>query len=313
MSTLTPPGWEAPLLALAAQAHRPSACPIDLAPSQGPLRAGYTQCEIITAAHSRSFSFATALLPAAKRRAVRALYAICRISDDLADSGNVSAAEAALDAWRRRVLSHRPPDCPVLAAFTEVRRRYALPQRYLEQLFDAVAQDLRRPALVTFDDLAAYAYGVASTVGLMSLYIIGCAGREAMPYAIKLGVALQLTNILRDVGEDARAGRVYLPAADLAGFGLTAADLTNGRVDERWRALMRFEIHRARRLYAEARPGIGLLHPDGRLAVAAAAEVYRAILADIEAHDYDVFSRRAHVSRAGMLALLPAIGWRSRG
>ena len=115
----------------------------------------------------------------------------------------------------------------------------------------------------TFGELTTYAYGVASTVGLMSMHIIGFAGEQAIPYAIKLGVALQLTNILRDIGEDWRAGRLYLPMDEMAAFGLSEADLDRGRVDDRWRALMRFQIERNRRLYAEANPGIALLNREG--------------------------------------------------
>jgi phytoene synthase len=175
-----------------------------------------------------------------------------------------------------------------------------------------VARDLRQKRYQTFEELTAYAYGVASTVGLMSMHIIGYSGAEALPYAIKLGVALQITNILRDVGEDWRAGRIYLPLEELAAFGLTDADVAAGRVDERWRSLMRFQIARNRRLYAEAMPGIKMLNSDGRFAVAAAGELYRAILGEIEAHDYDVFDRRAHVGAWGKLRRLPGIWWRSR-
>jgi phytoene synthase len=146
----------------------------------------------------------------------------------------------------------------------------------------------------------------------MSMHISGYASDDAIPYAIKLGVALQLTNILRDVGEDWRAGRVYLPQQDLALFGLSEDDLARGRVDDRWRAFMRYEIAWNRDLYAEAMPGIRLLNPDGRLAVQAAAEFYRAILDDIEAHDYDVFGRRARVSKWAKLRRLPGLWWRTR-
>jgi phytoene synthase len=127
-----------------------------------------------------------------------------------------------------------------------------------------------------------------------------------------LGVALQLTNILRDVGEDWRVGRLYLPTDELAAFGLAEADLESGRVDERWRAFARFQIERNRRLYAEAWPGIAMLSKGGRFAAAAAGELYRAILDDIEAHDYDVFNRRAHVGTASKLGRLPGIWWRNR-
>jgi len=159
----------------------------------------------------------------------------------------------------------------------------------------------------TFDDLWRYCYRVASVVGLISMQIIGY--REgAGQYAIKLGVALQLTNILRDVGEDARRGRVYLPREDLERFGLCADDLLNGRCDEPFRALMRFEIERAHSLYEAAWPGIVLLSQDGRLAVAAAAEIYRGILGKIQQNDYNIYRRRAWVPLAHKLLLL----WRAR-
>ena len=161
----------------------------------------------------------------------------------------------------------------------------------------------------TFDALAHYCYGVASTVGLMAMHIIGFESTEAIPYAVRLGVALQLTNILRDIDEDWRAGRVYLPQDELAAFGLTEGDIAAGRVDDRWRAFMRFQIQRTRSLYDEAMPGIALLDKDGRFAITAAAELYRGILDDIELNDYNVFGRRAHMTTWAKLSRLPAI-WR---
>ena len=170
---------------------------------------------------------------------------------------------------------------------------------------------MRQDRYETFEDLATYSYGVASTVGLMSMHIIGFSGADALPFAIKLGLALQMTNILRDVGEDWRRGRLYLPLEELAHFGLTEADIAAGVVDDRWRAFMRFQLDRTRQLYEEAWPGIGKLHKDGRFAIAAAAGLYRAILPKIEANDYDVFNNRAFVSTWGKLRLLPGLWWRS--
>jgi phytoene synthase len=182
----------------------------------------------------------------------------------------------------------------------------------MEQLIEGVRRDLNQKRYATFEELTAYAYGVASTVGLMSMHIIGFSSPAAIPYAIKLGVALQITNILRDVSEDWRMGRLYLPLQELAAYGLSEADVARGQVDRRWRAFMRFQIARVRRLYEEAWPGIALLNKDGRFAIAAAGELYRAILDDIEAHDYDVFSRRAHLSAWRKLGRLPGIWWRNR-
>jgi phytoene synthase len=145
----------------------------------------------------------------------------------------------------------------------------------------------------------------------MSMHIVGYHGEEAIPYAVKLGVALQLTNILRDVAEDWQNGRLYLPLDELAAFGLTEADIEAGIVDERWRAFMKFQIGRIRQLYAEALPGIGYLNKQGRFAIAAAAELYQAILNDIEDHEYDVFGRRAYITKWEKLRRLPGIWWRS--
>jgi phytoene synthase len=301
------------------------------------LKPAYAHCEALTALHSRTFHAATRLLPREKRRAMRALYAFCRVSDDIIDcnpcavitvrssrrsqekrlpsqlargSPSFSDVESRLAAWRRRAtMSAPPPNDLVAVAWADTRARFQIPLHYAEQLVDGVTRDLYQTRYATFSELATYAYGVASTVGLMSMYIIGFAGAAAIPYAIKLGVALQLTNILRDVAEDWCAGHVYLPQDELAAYGLADDDLARGRVDERWRAFMRFQIARNRRLYAEAWPGIALLHRDGRLAVAAAGDLYRAILRDIEVHDCDVFHHRAHVGAWGKLRRLPAIWW----
>ncbi len=305
--------WEYALLARAYDARRSDAGPVSATlGDRRTLERAYARAEAVTRANSRSFYLASSLLPREKRRALRALYSFCRTTDDLVDRPG-DGVEAKLAAWRRRAMSPTPdPDDPVAMAWTDTRLRYRIPWRYAEQLIDGVARDLRQKRYDTFDDLAGYAYGVASTVGLMSMHVLGFTGHEAIPYAVKLGVALQITNILRDVGEDWREGRLYLPAEELAAHGLSEADLAAGRVDARWRQFMRFQIDRNRRLYDEARPGIALLAKDGRLAVAAAAEFYRAILEDIEAHDYDVFHRRAHVSGWGKLRRVPGLWWRYR-
>jgi 15-cis-phytoene synthase len=307
--------WERALFPLADEAeHREGTPPSFPVCDPELLARSYACCAAITFRHSRTFSTATSLLPEAKRQAMRALYAFCRLSDDCVDCPITNAdAEEALAAWRHRALALVPPSSDLVAvAWAETRHRYGIPSRYAEQLLDGVGQDLHPQRYHTFAEVATYAYGVASTVGLMSMHIIGFAGEQAIPYAIKLGIALQVTNILRDIAEDWRAGRVYLPTEEMAAYGLTEADLERGQVDERWRAFLRFQIARNRLLYTEARPGIAQLHRDGRFAVAAASELYRAILDDIEAHDYDVFHYRAHVSFWNKARALPGIWWRSR-
>jgi phytoene synthase len=276
------------------------------------LRAAYAACEGMTRENSRTFYLASSLMPEDKRRATRALYAFCRMTDNLVDVPQGLDRRVALENWRALTLQETPAYYePVALAWAEARARFHIPVGYAHQLIDGCARDIDKTRYATFDELAAYSYGVASTVGLMAMHIVGFRSEDAIPYAIRLGVALQVTNILRDVGEDWANGRLYLPQEDLSAFGLTEADVAAGKVDDRWRRFMRFQIERARRLYDEAMPGVAYLHGDGRFAITAAADLYRAILNDIEAHDYDVFSRRAHLSKFGKLRRLPGIWWRS--
>lgn len=305
--------WEHSLLAMAQDAWQPLAAPTGV-PVHDPrlLDLAYRYCDSITYAGSRSFHLASAFLPESKRRAVRALYAFCRSVDDAVDACE-GDPRGALAEWRRTAANPYPSPTDLLAvAWAYACALYRIPSGYVDQLLDGVERDLRQTRYASFEELAGYAYGVASTVGLMSMHIIGFAGPPAIPYAIKLGVAMQVTNILRDVAEDLRLGRVYLPQDELAAHGLSEGDLAAGVVDDRWRGFMRFQIARNRRLYVEAWPGIALLDGDGRFAVAAAGELYRGILDDIEARDYDVFHHRAHLSSWDKLTRLPGVWWRNR-
>jgi 15-cis-phytoene synthase len=304
--------WETKLLNLAHHAldHNSISEPVD--DGREHLVQAYQHCAAITKQHSRTFYLASGLLPKKQRQAVRALYAFCRVSDDLIDKENGNRHQRILQ-WRQESLANHPPIYNLVAlAWADTRANFNIPRRYAEQLLDGVTSDLMHTRYETFSDLSQYCYGVASTVGLMAMHIVGYEGEKAIPYAIKLGVALQLTNILRDVQEDWENGRLYLPLEELHMFNLDEADIARGEIDHRWRAFMRFQIQRARQLYAEALPGVAMLGKSGRFAIAAAAELYRAILDDIEAHDYDVFSRRAHTSKQEKLATLPGIWWRSK-
>lgn len=303
--------WEQRLVASALQGLEYEApAPPVVADPEALVRA-YAHCDEIAAGNSRTFALASQLLPRQQRQAARALYAFCRITDDIIDRAQ-GDTDAALARWRACALASPPCDNPVALAWADTRHRYRIPARYAEQLVEGVAADLHKTRYASFDELAVYCYGVASTVGLMAMHIIGFSGRDAIHYAVKMGVALQLTNILRDVREDWEAGRLYLPQDELAAFGVTEDDIAAGRTDDRWRAFMRFQIERNRRLYAEALPGIAKLHPSGRFAIAAAAELYQAILAEIAARDGDVFSRRVELSAWNKLRRLPGIWWRAR-
>ena len=278
------------------------------------LQAAYAHCETVTAAHSRSFHLASGMLPLDKRQATRALYAFCRTTDDIVDDeGNILEKEQRLRHWQRIGLSLNPPADELTAvAWAKARQDYGVPIRYAEQLIEGLSRDLHQTRYHSFADLATYCYGAASTVGLMSMHIVGFRNKHAIPYAVKLGLALQMTNILRDVGEDWQRDRLYLPLDELAAYGLDESDIARGIVTDQWRNFMRFQIARTRQLYQEAWPGINLLQKDGRFAIAVAADVYRAILDDIEAHDYDIFNRRAYVTSWGKLRRLPLLWWHNR-
>jgi phytoene synthase len=305
--------WEQPLLRMAVEAvGADSVRPEALEADHALLRRAYAHADAVTAAHSRSFTIASRMLPAPKREGIRALYAFCRTTDDLVDRP-MSDPVRALARWR----AYTPSDSAthenlVSIAWADTCRRFSVPPRLAQQLIDGVTQDLNPQRYRDFDSLAHYCYGVASTVGLMSMHIIGYDSDEAVPYAIKLGVALQLTNILRDVGEDYRIGRLYLPQDELAEFGVDEDFFARPGVTQPWRALMRFQIARARRLYAEAWPGIRLLSPDGQFAIQAAAGLYRGILDEIERNDFDVFTRRAYVPAARRARVLAALWLSSR-
>lgn len=285
------------------------------------LHEAYNACQIIVRQHSKSFYVATMLLPPPKRRAIRVLYAFCRQSDDLVDEAPTNP-RAAFERWVMNTQLNTPIHTnPILLAWQDLHARYALSDTVISDLLEGIRMDLSIDRYATFADLELYCYRVAGTVGLLSMQIIGYKP-GADTYAIKLGLALQLTNILRDVGEDARRGRVYLPIDELAAYDLTVADLlatcrdshwcTELAQDARWHKLMRFQIQRARRLYQEAWSGIALLNQDGRYAVAAAAMLYQGILAKIEMNQYDNFSKRAFVPNREKFSMLPHIWWKTR-
>ena len=258
---------------------------------------------------------ASQLLPAAKKRSAFALYAFCRVADDLVDdAGDEPPAILAsrLQAMRVRLnaaLAGQPDD----ALFREVAgamHRHGIPAALLHELLDGIAVDCLPARFANWPQLEAYCEGVASSVGEMCTYVFGVEDgrvqRAATIHARQLGVAMQLTNILRDVGEDARRLRCYLPDSDLAHFGLTRAEVLSGSVarDVRWRRLMQFEIARARELYAAAAPGLAMLSTDARRCATACATGYAAILDAIEALDYDTFTARAHLGPVARAAVL---------
>jgi 15-cis-phytoene synthase len=264
-------------------------------------------CRQIVRTHARTFWLASHFLTAEKRRSAYALYAFCRVADDLVD---LAAAEPPwviaqrLDGYRHELgeaLKGRPSG-PVFRELSRTVQMHAVPARVLHELLEGIALDCTPSRYATWPELYRYCEGVASTVGEMCTYVFGVTGgedvrRRAVTHARILGVAMQLTNILRDVGEDARKGRCYLPDEDLAQFQLTRDEILRGLrpTDARWRSLMAFEIARARALYASAMPGITLLAPDSQRCATACAIGYSGILGAIEAIGYDTFATRARL------------------
>ena len=258
----------------------------------------YRRCRDITRAASKTFYFASLFLPARKRKAIWAVYAFCRTVDDIADAPGAPGLHlAALDAWEAelvRAFSGRP-DAPVMVAVAETARIYGVPIEPALALLAGARKDITVQRYATYAELLDYCYLVASTVGLLVSPILGYAP-GALGYGVALGRAMQLTNILRDVGEDARMGRIYLPAEDLAPVRLLRGrELLRGVVDADFVALMRFEITRVRALYRAAAPGSRCSGPRRRYTVRLALAIYGRILDAIEANGYNVFTRRAYV------------------
>jgi phytoene synthase len=281
------------------------------------LARSYAYCERLARRHAGNFYPAFRVLPRAQRRSMCALYAFLRVSDDLTDgAGAPEEKRSALARWRRGldqavsgVYTHR-----LHAAFHDTLLNHHVPREYLEAVLDGVEMDLEPAPYSTFADLYGYCYRVASAVGLACIHIWGFSREDAKGYAEKVGIGFQLTNILRDLSEDAARGRVYLPQEDLERFGYTSDALRRGDRDDRFRALMRFEVDRARAYYEEGWPLARLLPPAGRAVFLVMARTYLGLLNAIQSRNYDVFSSRVSLSpwhKAGLvIRTLPVrLGW----
>ncbi|MGI8644511.1 MAG: phytoene/squalene synthase family protein [Thermomicrobiales bacterium] len=267
----------------------------------------WRHCRDVVRTHGRTFYFGSQLLTPARRRAIHAAYAYCRIADDIVDraptSGFVSA-ERALDAWEMELDA---PRHPVAIAFAAARRQYGIPMTPVHDMVAGLRMDLAPRTYASWDELRLYCYRVAGTIGLIAAPVFGCQDEASLPKAVDLGIAMQLTNILRDVAEDGRMGRLYLPLNDLATFGCDPEAIVAGQPSGNVVGLMQFEIARARALYASSRPGICALSPAGRLTTVAISHLYAKILNRIEESGYDVFGPRAYVPTPHKLQAMPLV------
>jgi len=259
------------------------------------LQASYEYCRSVARSRARNFYYSFLLLPKAERDAMCAIYAFMRYCDDLSDDPAEGDARSAIECWSadlERALAGDDPPHLVWPAFRDSVERYRIPHEYFRQMIAGVSSDLEPRTIRTFDDLRQYCYQVASVVGLCVIHVLGFESPEAPRMAEDCGVAFQLTNILRDVGEDARLGRVYLPQEDMARFGVLPDALRDSRPTPEFLGLMRFEAARAREYYARSASLVNLVKPSGRPMLSAIVAIYSRLLERIERSGFDVLRRR---------------------
>ena len=276
------------------------------------LAESYAHCRAVAKKRARNFYYSFILLPPDRKNAMCAVYAFMRYCDDLSDEPG--ATHTAMDHWRHALteaLAGRPDDHPVWPAFLDTVTRFAIPHEYFLAMIEGVESDLEPRVILTFEELYQYCYRVASVVGLTTVHIFGFTSPDALPLAEKCGIAFQLTNILRDVKEDAELGRVYLPAEDLERFGVTREALQQGLRTEQFGRLMEFETARARAYYQESAPLLGYIQPRARPSLWALIAIYSSLLEHIAEAHYDVLLRRISLSTTEKLWIVfrAAIGW----
>ncbi|MFI9382288.1 phytoene/squalene synthase family protein [Kutzneria sp. NPDC052558] len=278
------------------------------------LEAAYAECRRLNAQHGKTFFLATLLLPADRRPAVHALYGFARLADEVVDNPGTSPALelSELERQLKAALAGEPAEHPVLAALADTVARHGIEPTLFDEFLASMRMDLDVREYASYAELRTYMRGSAEVIGLQMLPVLGAVSADAEPYAAALGEAFQLTNFLRDVGEDLDRGRVYLPADELAAFGVDRAllewcRLSGGR-DRRVRAALAHLAARTRSVYRHAALGIPLLAPSARPCVSVAFTLYQGILDELAAIDYDVFARRAVVPTSRRLAVaLPGL------
>ena len=271
------------------------------------LELAYDHCQRIAKEHAKNFYYAFRTLPPRKRRAIYAAYAFCRHCDDVADE------EMPLDEKRRLFAETRGrlaesldgrSDDPVFAALAGATREFDIPAEYLEEIIQGVEMDLTWTRFQNFEELRNYCYRVASVVGLLCIEVFEYTDPNAKEHAIDLGLAMQLTNIMRDVKEDAERGHIYIPLDEIASFGYSEQQLMDGVVNDEFRNLMAFQAERAGRYFESGRRLLPLLAAESRACPAVLHGVYSALLNRIVASRYDVFQRRIGLSKAEKLFIM---------
>jgi len=273
-------------------------------------KVSFEHARLLTAHYSKSFYISAKMLPQKKRWATFALYGFCRYADNLIDNPrNRSKADLIhevdyLEHEIKCAYKSGESEHPIIQPFIYVAKKYQIPMEYPLDLLKGVKMDLTEKRYETFEDLYVFCYRVAGVVGLMMTHVLGYKSEKAFKDAEKLGIAMQLTNILRDVQEDKNMGRIYLPQEDLRRFGLSECDIMDEKMQGKMRDLMKFQIKRAHRYYAESDKGIHYLDRDAQFAIFASSKIYHGILHKIEARNYNPFLGRVYVSQLKKFAIL---------
>ncbi|MGB0130391.1 phytoene/squalene synthase family protein [Chlorobium sp.] len=283
----------------------------------------YRYCREISKHHAKTFYLATLFLPKRQQNPIFAIYALLRTVDDLVDlaedkltNGQITRQEinSLLENWKTRLKSCYRGEVdhdPIMMAWHDTLKTYPIAMELPLDLMDGVAMDIEFRKFETFDELYVYCYKVASVVGLMTSEIFGYSDRQALQHAIELGIAMQLTNILRDIGEDIDRGRIYLPMEDLKRFNYSEEEFMKKTMNDNFLELMKFQIERARSYYRSAEKGIPMLEKESRFAVMVSSRNYCNILKAIEKNGYDVFSRRAYRSFFQKIRTIPGIWYKT--
>ncbi|HLH44233.1 MAG TPA: phytoene/squalene synthase family protein [Bryobacteraceae bacterium] len=258
----------------------------------------YAFCQRVARSEAKNFYYSFLLLPQRQRRAMCAIYAFMRYCDDLSDGEGIGDRAAAIKRWRcdlDTALRGDKPNHPLWPAFSDTVNRFRIPHLYFHEMIEGVSSDLEPRSIHAFGELYDYCYHVASVVGLTIIHIFGFSSPDALKLAEKCGVAFQLTNILRDIREDANNGRVYLPQEDLALFGVSREALLAGSVSEPLRELLAFEAARARDYYRQSAPLVGMVSPRSRPSLRALIGIYSRLLDRIAGSGYEVLAERVRV------------------
>lgn len=288
------------------------------------LENAYAYCRDISRHHAKTFYLASMFLPKKQQKPIFAIYALLRTVDDLVDTAEEKLVNSLitreeisrlLDGWKLKLkecYEGKVGNDPIMMAWHDTLKSYSIPIELPLDLMDGVAMDIEFKPFETFDELYVYCYKVAAVVGLMTSEIFGYSDKKALEHAIELGIAMQLTNILRDVGEDVDRGRIYLPMEDLRRFNYSPDEMMQKSMNSNFIELMKFQVERARSYYRESEKGIPMLEQRSRFGVAISSINYGNILTAIEKNHYDVFSKRAYRSFYQKISTIPYVWYKTR-